>query len=152
MRTYVFMVRAASTLQDVHPDQLRSLWTTADLVLEEILSLQTDTKKSETYQNVHVSFISAAASMLIQHFSLTLARSRLRICPWKAAGLFRAATHKHKNLICTSLHYAHMDMHYSTYGEGGEKRPNTSIMIEVRGLLPHSHPRCIRFSGGVMDD
>lgn len=50
------MVRAASTLQDVHPDQLRSLWTTADLVLEEILSLQTDTKKSETYQNVHVSF------------------------------------------------------------------------------------------------
>lgn len=37
--------RLAGTLQDVHPDQLCSLWTTADLVFEEILCLEKGNKK-----------------------------------------------------------------------------------------------------------
>lgn len=31
----------AGTLQDVHPDQLCSLWTTANLMFKEILRLET---------------------------------------------------------------------------------------------------------------
>lgn len=37
--------RMVGTLQDVHPDQLCSLWTTADLVFEEILRLEKGNKK-----------------------------------------------------------------------------------------------------------
>lgn len=37
--------KMAGTLQDVHPDQLCSLWTTADLVFEEILRLERGNRK-----------------------------------------------------------------------------------------------------------
>ena len=40
--------RVSSTLQDVHPDQLCSLWTTADLVLQEILSLKRKMDKDQS--------------------------------------------------------------------------------------------------------
>lgn len=91
----------SGTLQDVHPDQLCSLWATADLVLEEILSLKRgkmDTEQSVNHLNFHGLFFSAALSNISTqecfsspHLQLTLALSKLRICPWKAAGLFRAA-------------------------------------------------------------
>jgi len=148
--------RIISTLQDVHPDELCSLRTTADLVLEEILGLKRETRAYHWVNSLHlkasrfktlpalfiqVEFLSdelkvagdslkikhghPAATQLLKTFSqrwsfwgslscfffcpgvcvcvcvcvcpkrvlLTLALSKLRICPWKAAGLFRAATH-----------------------------------------------------------
>lgn len=77
-----------NTLQDVHPDQLRSLRTAADLVLEKILRLQRSSGVSGNLQECW-----ELTSFIFQTGCLTLARSKLRICPWNAAGLFRAATH-----------------------------------------------------------
>lgn len=39
--------RPVGTLQDVHPDQLGSLWATADLVFEEILRLDRGKEKKK---------------------------------------------------------------------------------------------------------
>lgn len=76
----------------MHPDQLCSFWTTADLMFEKILSLE---RKADTDQLLF-KFYCYQQQLKFTFMSffpqkLTRALSKLRICPWKAAGLFKAA-------------------------------------------------------------
>ena len=84
----------------MHPDQLSPLWPAANLPLQVVFSLGSETGHAEVRGQVrgqgergkgldshHASHVNQKTKRCE---GLTRARSRLRLCSWKAAGLFSA--------------------------------------------------------------
>lgn len=118
------------TLEDVHADQLCTLGSTTNLVLQEILSLAIVRWKKNEHARVRLLISDCKWTFSILYYSfnikvcvwLTLALSRLRICSWKAAGVFSAEKRNTLTIILkiytmlTDLHTAHYLCHTQQTG------------------------------------
>lgn len=126
-----------NTLQDVHPDQLCPLWTTANLVFEKILCLQRNTNRVLSDKHFPFSRIQKIISKLSPN--PTLALSKLRICPWKAAGLFRAATQK-VSFAKFAARYCSLRSQefFITYARWGFHGLSSNERSYLRGMMPWS--------------